>query len=66
MIAVKVTGTGSSLPEKIVTNFDIEKLVETSDEWIRERTGIEKRHISTGETVDSLAADAAKKALGVE
>ena len=63
MIAVKVTGTGSSLPEKIVTNFDIEKLVETSDEWIRERTGIEKRHISTGETVASLAADAAKKAL---
>ena len=63
MIAVKVTGTGSSLPEKVVSNFDIEKLVDTSDEWIRERTGIENRHISTGETVSSLAADAAKKAL---
>ncbi len=63
MIAVKVTGTGSSLPEKIVTNFDIEKLVDTSDEWIQERTGIAKRHISTGETVSSLATDAAKKAL---
>lgn len=63
MIAVKVTGTGSSLPEKIVTNFDIEKLVETSDEWIQERTGIAQRHISTGETVSSLASDAAKKAL---
>ncbi len=63
MIAVKVTGTGSSLPEKIVSNFDIEKLVDTSDEWIQERTGIAKRHISTGETVASLASDAAKKAL---
>lgn len=63
MIAVKVTGTGSSLPEKIVSNFDIEKLVDTSDEWIQERTGIANRHISTGETVSSLAADAAKKAL---
>lgn len=63
MIAVKVTGTGSSLPEKIVSNFDIEKLVDTSDEWIQERTGIANRHISTGETVASLASDAAKKAL---
>ena len=63
MIAVKVTGTGSSLPEKIVSNFDLEKLVDTSDEWIQERTGIANRHISTGETVASLAADAAKKAL---
>lgn len=63
MIAVKVAGTGSSLPEKIVSNFDLEKLVDTSDEWIQERTGIANRHISTGETVSSLAADAAKKAL---
>ena len=63
MIEVKVTGTGSSLPEKIVSNFDIEKLVETSDEWIQERTGIASRHISTGETVSLLAADAAGKTL---
>ena len=63
MIAVKVAGTGSSLPVKIVSNFDLEKLVDTSDEWIQERTGIANRHISTGETVSSLAADAAKKAL---
>lgn len=63
MIAVKVTGTGSSLPEKIVTNFDIEKIVDTSDEWIQERTGIAQRHISTGESVASLSYAAAKNAL---
>ncbi|MBQ8262715.1 MAG: ketoacyl-ACP synthase III [Lachnospiraceae bacterium] len=59
----KITGTGSFLPEKIVTNFDMEKLVDTQDAWIRERTGIASRHISTGETVSSIAAKAAKEAL---
>ena len=63
MIAVKITGTGSALPEKIVSNFDLEKLVDTSDEWIQERTGIANRHISTGETVASLSLKAAQKAL---
>lgn len=59
----KITGTGSFLPEKIVTNFDMEKLVDTQDAWIRERTGIASRHISTGETVSSIATKAAKEAL---
>ena len=47
-MTIRVTGTGSALPEKIVTNFELQKLVETSDEWIRERTGIAERRISTG------------------
>ena len=41
----KIIGTGSYLPEKVLTNFDLEKMVDTSDEWIRTRTGVEKRHI---------------------
>lgn len=63
MMTIKITGTGSALPEKIVTNFDLQEIVETSDEWIRERTGIAQRHISTEDTVASLAAAAAAKAL---
>lgn len=66
---MKITGTGSSLPREQVSNIKIMDWVETSDEWIKERTGIANRHLSTGETVASLAADACKKALemaGVE
>ena len=62
-MTIRITGTGSALPEKIVTNFDMQELVETSDEWIRERTGIAERRISTGETVSALSAEACKKAL---
>lgn len=62
-MTIKITGTGSALPENTVTNFDMAKLVDTSDEWIRERTGISKRRISTGDTVSSLAAKACKAAL---
>ena len=40
-----ILGTGSYVPEKILTNFDLEKMVDTTDEWIRERSGIERRHI---------------------
>lgn len=64
-MAIKITGTGSALPEKIVTNFDMAELVETSDEWIRERTGIAERRISTGDTVSSLAAKACMEALAM-
>ena len=64
MIAsVEIAGIGSSLPEKIVTNFDMEKLVDTSDEWITKRTGIKTRRIVTKETAIGMAADAAAKAL---
>lgn len=60
----RITGTGGYLPEKILTNQDLEKLVETSDEWIRDRTGIEKRHIAAaGQTTCDLAEQAALKAM---
>ncbi len=59
-----VKGVGSYLPEKIVTNDDLAKFVDTSDEWIRERTGIKQRHIAAeGETTCDLAVKAAQKAL---
>ena len=62
-MTIRITGTGSMLPEKIVTNFDMAEIVETSDEWIRERTGIVERRISTGDTVATLSAKACKSAL---
>lgn len=62
-MSVKIIGTGSALPERKVTNEDLMRLVDTSDEWIRERTGIGSRRISTGETVVSLAARACRNAL---
>ncbi|MBQ9090268.1 MAG: ketoacyl-ACP synthase III [Alphaproteobacteria bacterium] len=59
-----VRGVGGYLPEKILTNADLEKMVETSDSWIRERTGIETRHIaSSDEFTSTLAIKAAQKAL---
>jgi len=60
---MKIKGTGSALPPKVLTNKDLEAMVETSDEWIRERTGIESRHISEKDTVASLATKACQKAL---
>ena len=62
-MSIRIIGTGSALPEKTVTNQDLTELVETSDEWIKERTGISSRHISTGETLVSLTANACEKAL---
>src|SRR5262245_19391567 len=60
----RIAGTGSYLPEKIVTNRDLEKSVDTTDEWIRTRTGIERRHIAgPDETSSSLAEHAARRAL---
>jgi len=60
----RITGTGSYLPEKVLTNQDLEKMVETSDEWIRERTGIVERHIAAeGETTCDLAEQAALRAM---
>lgn len=60
----KILGTGSYLPKKILTNSDLEKMVDTTDEWILKRVGIKKRHIcADGETTVSMAAEAAKNAL---
>lgn len=61
---VRVLGCGSSAPSKVVTNVDLEKLVETNDEWIATRTGIrERRVLVEGETLSSHAAEAAMRAL---
>ena len=62
--SVGILGTGSYLPENKVTNFDMEKIVDTSDEWIRTRTGIGARHFAAdGEATSDMAAKAAEKAL---
>ena len=64
MIRAVVKGSGSALPRRIVTNDELARTVDTSDEWIRERTGIAQRHIAgEGETTASLATDAARAAL---
>jgi 3-oxoacyl-[acyl-carrier-protein] synthase III len=60
----KIIGTGSAVPKKVLTNADLEKLVETSDEWITSRTGIKERHIvSEGEHFSDLCTRAAEQAL---
>ena len=60
----RIVGTGSYLPEKVMTNHDLEAIVETSDQWIRERTGIEQRHIAAeGETTVDLAEKASRLAI---
>ncbi len=64
MINSKITGTGGYLPEKVVTNADLEKIVDTTDEWITSRTGIKKRHLVVdGETTCDLAEKAALNAM---
>jgi 3-oxoacyl-[acyl-carrier-protein] synthase III len=64
VIYSKISGTGSQLPAKIVTNHDLEKIMDTSDQWIRERTGIcERRIAADGETTGDLAEGACRKAL---
>jgi len=60
----RIIGTGSALPERVLSNFDLEKFVETSDEWIQSRTGIRQRHVAAeGETTGDLAFLAAERAL---
>jgi 3-oxoacyl-[acyl-carrier-protein] synthase III len=64
LIYSRITGTGSYLPEKVITNHDLEQMVDTSDAWIRSRTGIERRHVAAaGETTVDLAERAARRAL---
>jgi len=62
--SIGIIGTGSFLPDKVITNHDLEKMVDTSDEWIRERTGISERRVAPeGMTTSYMATEAAKKAL---
>lgn len=63
MKEVKIVGIGNSVPDNIVTNDDLSKIVDTNDEWITTRTGIKERRISKGEDTSDLAAKAAMKAL---
>jgi len=64
MQSSKIAGTGRYLPERVLTNFDLEKMVDTTDEWIRTRSGIERRHIAAeGETTVDLAEPAARAAI---
>jgi 3-oxoacyl-[acyl-carrier-protein] synthase-3 len=64
VIYSRIAGTGSYLPERVLTNADIEKLVDTSDEWIQDRTGIRERRIAAdGQTTGDLAEMAARRAM---
>src|SRR5271154_5466132 len=63
MVKVGILGLGAYLPSKKLTNFDLEKMVETSDEWIRTRTGIQERRIAAHEKTSDLAVRAAMGAL---
>ena len=64
LLRSKIIGTGSYLPDKVIDNSDIEKLVDTSDEWIIERTGIKQRRVvGDGETNSDLCLEASKRAL---
>ena len=64
MIYSKITGTGKYLPDHILTNKDLEEMVDTSDDWIKSRTGVEKRHIaSDDQSTSDLAYEAAKIAI---
>ena len=59
----RVCGTGSYLPIRTVSNDELSHVMETSDEWIRERTGIRFRHVALEETTSDMAAEAAARAL---
>lgn len=60
----RIAGTGGYLPEKVLTNTELERMVDTSDQWIQERTGIRERHIAAeGETCTDLAEEASRRAL---
>jgi len=60
----RIVGTGRYLPERIMTNFDLEKIVDTTDEWIRTRTGVERRHVvAEDQTTSDMCVEAAKVAI---
>ena len=64
LVRVKISALGTYVPPRLLTNADLEKMVETSDQWITERTGIRERHIvDKGVATSDLAVEAAKKAL---
>ena len=60
---MKISGTGSVLPKKVVTNEMLSQFLDTSDEWIRTRTGVKSRHVISDERLEDMAIEAARKAL---
>ena len=60
---MKIIGTGSCLPQTVVTNDDLSKIMDTSDEWISSRTGIRERHLAKEETTTSMSVEAARRAM---
>ena len=62
-MTARIIGIGAYAPEQVVTNQDLTKFLDTNDAWIRERTGIGARHISTSEGTSALATEAAKRAI---
>src|SRR5664279_1081175 len=66
MMRARITGTGFAVPERVLTNADLEKMVDTSDEWITARTGIKQRYIaSENEYTSTFATSAAEKAMAM-
>ncbi|HEY3307328.1 MAG TPA: beta-ketoacyl-ACP synthase III [Desulfuromonadaceae bacterium] len=66
MLRARITGTGSALPDKVLTNADLEKMVDTNDEWITTRTGIKQRRIAVeGEYTSTFAVEACRRALAM-
>ena len=60
----RISGTGRYLPDKVLTNFDLEEMVDTTDEWIRTRTGVERRHcVEPDQTTSDMCVEAAKTAI---
>jgi len=64
-MSFKITGTGMYVPENVVENRDLENLVDTTDEWIQQRVGVCRRHISVNETASEMGFEAARRALSV-
>ena len=62
-MSIRILGTGAYVPEKILTNDDLSKMVDTSDEWITQRVGVKERHVSVNESAAEMGAKAAQRAL---
>ena len=62
-MGTRIIGTGSCLPNAVVTNDDLAKIMDTSDEWIRTRTGIRERHLAKEETTASMSTEAVRRAM---
>lgn len=62
-MSFQILGTGSFLPQKVLTNEDLSRMVDTSDEWIQKRVGVKERHVCTTESNTDMAAEAAAQAL---